>query len=337
MNQSVNFPDSLAQVTRVTNKKSALQILQTRLGILLAIQMVLVLGIFAWQQNRNAVPEPQALLTASTNEADKIIIRGDNTSVSLQKVKGQWQLPEYHQLAADEKKLISLLDKLKNTKLTWPVATSSNSHERFDVSEKKYQRHISLFKGDQQIASIFLGNSAGFKKLHIRKQDDDSVYSVQLSSYEFATQQAEWLKKDLLAVRDAQQIIGPDFVLQKNNDLWLFGNSSEKLDTNKASDLAAAFAALQVIDVTPEFPSGEKQAFTLNPGAYTYEFATQDNRYFVKRGDLDKVFTISQFDYDRIVKITQADLIDKTATVNPVDNLIEDATRGLVKPALDNQ
>lgn len=333
MNQWVNFPKSAVEVSNTEIKQSPLNNLQKRLTVLLFVQLLLVIGIFAWNQNRQSVPDAQPLLSATDFESDKIVIRDANASVTLQKVNGLWQLPDLKQLPVDEQKLRDLLDKLKGTKLTWPVTTSATSHERFDVSEKKFQRHVEFYKGDQKAVDLFLGTSPGFKKIHLRKQGDDSVYAVQLSSFEFATGNNDWLKKDLLAFKDAQQITAADFALRKNNNNWEFVNSSDKVDSVKANELANAFANLQIMELANEMPAGDKKTFTLNPGGYQYDFVSANNNYFVSRSDKSSVFKLSQFEFDKIVKPTKLELTAKADTAtntDPINSVIQQATQGLL-------
>jgi hypothetical protein len=336
MNQWVNFPKSAVEISDGKIKQSPLNNLQKRLTVLLFVQLLLVLGIFAWNQNRQSVPDAQPLLSATDLESDKIVIRDANSNVTLQKVNGLWQLPDLKQLPVDEQKLNDLLDKLKGTKLTWPITTSSTSHERFDVSEKKFQRRVEFYKGDQKAVDLFLGTSPGFKKIHLRKQGEDSVYAVQLNSFEFATGNNDWLKKDLLAFKDAQQITAADFALRKNNNNWEFVNSSDKVDSVKANELANAFANLQIMELANEMPAGDKKIFSLNPGGYQYELVSANTSYFVTRSDKNSVFKLSQYEYDKIVKPTKLDLTakaDAEVSSNPINNVIEQATQGLLNPA----
>lgn len=334
MNQWVNFPKSAVELAETEITQSPLKKFQRQLTILLFVQLLLVLGIFVWNQNGLSVPDAQPLLSSTDLESDKIVIRDANSTVTLQKVNGLWQLPDLKQLPVDEQKLNDLMDKLKGTKLTWPVTTSSTSHERFDVSEKKFQRRVEFFKGDQKAVDLLLGTSPGFKKIHLRKQGDDSVYAVQLTSFDFSTSNNDWLKKDLLAFKDAQQITAADFALRKMNGNWEFVNGSERVDVVKVNELANAFANLQIIELASEMPAGDKKTFTLNPGGYRYDLVSANNSFFVTRSDNNSVFKLSQSEYDKIVKPTKSDLTAKDdAATNPINSLIEQATQGLLNPA----
>ncbi len=334
MNQSVNFSHAVASATAPVTVASPLGYWSKVLTIFLFVQILLAIGVFAWQENAKPQVQAQPLLAAGAGDADKIIIRDANASVTLQKVNGNWQLPGLQNLPVDTQKVNDLLDKLKGTKLTWPVTTSRSSHERFEVAETKFQRRIEWFQGDKKLDDLLVGTSPGFKKVHARKQSDDSVYAVQLNAFEFATSNNDWLKKDLLAIKDVQQISGRDYALQKSGANWGFATGPEKLDTNKATELANAFGSLQVTEVAGEFPHGDVQTYQVKAGArdYRFEFASADNSYFVKRADLTPVFKLSQYEYERIVKPVKAELVAKNQqpASDPINQVVEQTTKGLI-------
>jgi hypothetical protein len=336
MNQSVTFPVNVTEV-----KTNSLTLWKKRLGALLLLQALLVVGMFAWHQGSQPQAEAQPLLTTNLDEIDKLVISDTNTTVTLQKVNGAWQLPDLQQLPVDTQKLTDLFDKLKGTRLTWPVATTASSHERFDVSDKKFQRRIELYKSDKETDELLLGTSPGFRKVHLRRDGADEVYAVQLNSFEFAVAANDWLKKDLLAVANPQAIIAAGYSLQKKGDNWEFTGTSEKTDNTKVVELGNAFNSLQVTEVAGNLPDGEKHHFTVrgSNGEYQYEFVKADNNYFVKRNDKPQVFKLSQHEYERIVKPTRADLITKADAVgnnqDPLNNIASQALQGVLETKPD--
>lgn len=336
MNQSVTFPVNVTEV-----KTHSLAMWKKRLGALLLLQVLLAVGIFAWHQGRQPQEQARPLLSTNVDEMDKLVISDTNSTVTLQKVNGAWQLPDLQQLPMDTQKLTDLFDKLKGTRLTWPVATTASSHERFDVGDKKFQRRIELYKGDKETDELLLGTSPGFKKVHLRRQGADEVYAVQLNSFEFAVAANDWLKKDLLAVANPQSIIAASYSLQKNGDNWEFTGVSEKTDNTKVVELSNAFNSLQVTDVANNLPEGEKHRFTVrgNNGEYQYEFVKADGKYFVKRNDMPPVFQLSQYEYERIVKPTRADLIAKTDAAgnnrDALNNIANQALQGVLETKPD--
>ncbi|WP_193747485.1 DUF4340 domain-containing protein [Cellvibrio sp. OA-2007] len=322
MNQSVTIDLTQAQEQKLASA-SPLNLWQKRLTILLFIQMLLVIGLFAYHQNSRVQVNAQSLLTVGMANIDRVVIQDANNKVTLQKVAGQWQLPEQQQLPVDKQKLDDILQKLEGTKLTWPVTTTASSHERFEVSDSKFQRHIKLFQGDNKKAELWLGTSPGFKKIHLRRAGEDQVYAVELTSFEFATEAKDWLQKDLLAVKDITTIKSADYALQKTADSWNFvsanqDETTEKVDANKVAELVSGLNNLQIQEVATQAPHGETTSVTVKSaaGEFQFEFVKTENEYFVKRSDQDNYFKLSQYEFERVANVTRASLLASEAVSN---------------------
>ena len=314
MNQSVTIDVNKATAVTVS---SPVKIWQQRLTLILFVQLLLIVGIFAYNKNTQLNVDAQPLLGTAISEVDRIVIRDANSSAALQKAASGWQLPELHQLPVDQQKLDDILQKLEGTKLTWPVTTTSASHERFEVTDNKFQRRIELFTEDTKKADILLGGSPGFKKVYLRKEGDDNVYAVELTTFEFATNATEWLQKSLLAVKDPTMIKTVDYHLQKNGDQWSFvvpaGSTPEKIAAEKLNELTNAVASLQIQSVEAQAPEGGERATIVvasSAGEFTFEFVKADGAFFVTRSDNNRYFKISQYEYERIVSINKAALVD---------------------------
>lgn len=320
MNQSVTIDVSKAQ-EQLSASGSPLKLWQRRLTILFVAQVLLILGVFAYQQNVRVQVDAQPLLAIKTADIDRVVIRDANNNVTLQKSGSQWQLPELHQLPVNQQKLDDILQKLDGTKLTWPVTTTTSSHERFEVTSNKFQRRIELFQGDAKKADLWLGSSPGFKKIHLRREGDDQVYAVELTAFEFATAANDWLQSDLLAVKDASSIEAADYELQKTGDTWSFvavdqGVSAEKVNASKATELANAFGNLQIQEVVTQVPQGETTKISAKSaaGEFHYEFTKAGSDYFVKRSDRDLYFKLSQSEFERIANVKKASLLASEST-----------------------
>ncbi len=312
---------------------------QQKLSLLLALQLLLVAGVFVL--NKNALPSraAQPLMAESSSALDKLVFSDANSSVTLNKKAGSWQLADLYQLPAEQSKVAQVLAELGDTKLTWPVATTANSHSRFEVDNKKFQRHIQAYKGDKLVADIYLGSSPGFKKIHLRRASDEDVYVAELSQYDFAVKASDWLSKDLLKASDITQVSGADFTLerssankeagqkagQKAGDSWSFtkldlaeGQVAPQVDASKAQALLGDFAAINVLDAVKKPPQGQSLSFSvISPqGNWQYEFVKADKNYYLKRSDRDIYFKINQSDYDKFARQNLAELSARAAEVS---------------------
>lgn len=324
MNQSVTIDVTNAreQTQRVVSA-SPLKIWQRRLTILLVLQVLLIIAVFTYQQNSRVQVPARPLLGIKISDIDRVVIQDANNKVILQKSGSEWQLPELQQLPVDKQKLEDALQKLEGTKLTWPVTTTASSHERFEVTGTKFQRRIELFQGDAKKADLWLGTTPGFKKIHVRREGEDQVYAVELAAFEFATASNDWLKSDLLAVKDASSIKAADYELQKTGDVWNFATANqdadaEKVDATKAKELANAFSNLQVQEVVTQKPQGEITRASVKSavGEFEYEFTKVGSDYFVKRSDRDLHFKLSQIEFGRIANVNKASLLASASASN---------------------
>jgi hypothetical protein len=298
---------------------------QKRLSILLVVQLLLIVGIFAYKQNMQPSIDAQPLLGITTAEIDRMLISDADNKAELKKTTSGWQLPGLQQLPVDQEKLVDVLQKLDGTKLTWPVTTTRSAHERFEVAGVKFQRRIELFQGDTKKADLFLGTSPGFKKVHVRQAEADNVYAVELTTFEFPGVANDWLQKDLLAVKDVEMVKGPDYQLQKTGADWSFvatdesGDEQPKVAKEKVTQLTNALGSLQIQEPASSAPQeGETISLSVKSpeGEFNFDFVKAADTYFVKRNDRDIYFKLSQYEYERIAKLDKASLTDDAADVD---------------------
>jgi len=154
-------------------------------------------------------------------------------------------------LPANDGKVTDLLNKLTSLSLSWPVATSSTSHERFEVADTKYQRKLVLNAGE---ASLLFGTSPGYQQIHARGASDD-VYAVKLATYEMPVNADDWLDKSLLHSSGEVNSVGwsDGLTLKKTSVGWSLGN--ETASTEAAQDVVQRLAELDVLGVLAAAPT----------------------------------------------------------------------------------
>jgi len=171
--------------------------MNSRLGLLSALLLVQLSMVFVallapiGRQN-----EPSQLVVFDTTEVDRLTISDAQTAVELTRDKRNWSVSA---VPADVGKVNDFLGKLVNINAPWPVASSRDSAERFEVSEENFQRRIRVYRSDNLVADLYLGTSPGYQQVHARRADQDEVYSVGLSNYEISVDPDSWLDKSVLA------------------------------------------------------------------------------------------------------------------------------------------
>jgi hypothetical protein len=287
-------------------------------GVLL-LQLIAAASLYLFYTHEDTAQANMALLDINRQLIDQIEIKDKETEVVLKKDNDRWQMPNWHQLPVNPDKLDSVLKQLAELKSGWPIATSSSSHQRFEVAEDKFQRRITLKQQGQPIADFFLGTSPGFRKVHFRLHDDNKVYSVALNSYDFPVKFNDWLWKKLLAVQNIKRIQGSDFTLEKTEQGWQLKDDGDiPVDQEKAQQLVQAFNGLTVSQLAEdevELSEMEKLSFQVeNDSHYTLTFYHKDNDYYVQRNDYDsKLFKLTPFEFRRFADLKKDDLIKRAS------------------------
>ncbi|MET1256421.1 DUF4340 domain-containing protein [Aliikangiella maris] len=313
--------------------------LKSKLSILLVLQLVLIGGLLLINQNSSEQHPQQSLMKFVINDVNKIIIDGEDKTISLQKVDQQWQLPELKNLPAESNKITQALNKLSELKTGWPTTTTASAHQRFAVADDKYQRRIQLFKGDNIVDEIYLGTSPGFRKVHVRKPSDSEVYSVKLNTFDFPVNNNDWLEKSLLNSQSVSKIKGNDFELVKSGEDWQLADSQTEnlmLDAEKASTLAQSLANLNVIALADSTPASQAVTLEVTDEKVThqYQFYQQESDYFVARNDIEGYFKISQSDFDTI---TQNKLENLLKTPKQTEDSLTDTAPVESEPVKNNE
>jgi hypothetical protein len=294
---------------------------QTLLGGLLAAQLVLAgaLSLNALHQGGTDTAAP--LLDFQTAAVDRVVI-DDNAakSTTLTREGEGWQLGGLD-LPANKEKSDSLLETLAGLQTTLPVVSTAAGRERFEVTEEKFQRRLRLYDGDELLGEYFFGTSPGFRRTHGRRAEDDAVYALNFNNFDLPGDSNDWLDKSLLAVKTPQKIRGTDFELSRNGDEWLLAGATEaeQLDTAKINEVVSALEALRVLRADDTMPEGDwiEVGVTSADGEWQYEFLNADGKYYVKRSDQQRAFTISQADYERIAGKSRANLMAAPVAEDP--------------------
>ena len=217
----------------------------------LGVQIALV-GVLMLQNSHFAKNDKKGFRLADNADASLSkeinIVNGDDakTSLLLLKENGRWLLPQA--IKANNAKIVETLNKITNIKPSWAVATSKDSHQRFEVAADKFQRKVTLTIGDKK-HTFFMGTSPGYRQVHVRLEGSDDVYAVQLNTFEFSAQKDDWLDKEQLQIKEkivAIKSTAYDFKL--NGEQWeLVKVGNEPSDTdNTASETT------QTVEVTAD-------------------------------------------------------------------------------------
>lgn len=283
------------------------------LSAALAVQVVIAGGLYFGSQPTAENRVQMALLNTEQGQIDRISIdEGDSKQITLSKVDGEWQLPGYHQLPANQIKVSSILNVLETTKTSWPVAITESSRERFEVSDENFQKKVVLSQGDKEIQTLYLGTSPGFRQLHVRRAGEDEVYAVKLNSYDFPSQNTNWLDKTLLQPKGSiTSLKGADYAFTKQGNEWQVSDSNGVPVKAEIEKITTTLTRLNIQGAEHRSVDQIDYELTVNTAddILNYHFFKDGNDHFVSRDDYSQAFKINKSDYEKITGQTATQLV----------------------------
>ena len=300
------------------------------LFVLLGLQMTLTLIVFAYEKSTTGSLDAKPLITTEAQVIDELVISDKAGELRLNKTEGGWVIPALGGLAANEIKLTTVLSDLLNLKSDWPVASATGSRSRFEVSEDKFIRRVDLLSSNANVGRIYVGTSPGFKKSHVRLDGQKNIYSLALNAYDLPTEPADWLDKSLISVQNISSIEGLDFKLVSKNGEWslistekeLASDSIVKVNKENATALDMALKTLTVLSVADKDVNlGDSKSSRLEvfaPNQITFTFFEKEDKYYVSRSGIDKIFTLSKFNFDKLSNQNLISLSEPDTEKTPV-------------------
>jgi hypothetical protein len=301
----------------------------TILGGLLVLQIAVAVGLNVSKQDYRAFAPEEKLLSFDAGAVDRIRIDGDaDTHVVLHKQDNQWRLPGLHDFPADQGNVKHLLERLAQLKKGWPLATTAGAAKHFKVAETSFERKLTLSQSEKPLATLYVGTSPGFRKVHVRLPDKDDIYAVEFNTYEVGVKPEDWIDKAILThpAKDIQRVELPGVTLQQQDDKLEVVGLAEDEETVKdeAKRLLDRIAGLNIRAVLDSDNTSNhaqdkpelRYTLALKSGATeTYVFTKpKDADYYVlKASPRDESFQVNTWSVDQIKGVTRDKLVRKKA------------------------
>ena len=224
----------------------------------------------------------------------------------LLKAGNAWILPDLTGLNVSPDLIDKLLQGVIHAQTSWPVATTVASRQRFQLTDYNFQRRLTLIGNGELLATIYLGSSPGFKKVHTRNSTQDAIFTIPYNSFDASGIDSDWLDKRTLQIKSPLSISSDLYSLYKRDDEWL-GNEGQRPDGRELDALLLALSSLQIEGVADEdmqrtlsiaMPQIELTVETGN-GNTTFELFEVGERHYIHCSDHSLFFTMSSYDFDR--------------------------------------
>ncbi|NNJ84994.1 MAG: DUF4340 domain-containing protein [Gammaproteobacteria bacterium] len=188
------------------------------LSVVLMAQLLLAGTLMFSVPDLAAVRPDTPLIELTDQSVDRLIIEGaDNEKVVLRKASDRWTLPDHFGFPVENGKVAQLIEQLKSLQHGFPIATTSTALTRFKVTDKSFERRITLAQGNEVLKKIYLGSSPGIRRIHARTDENEAVYSVNFSAYQVPTKAENWEDKEILRFpqEDIEEIRVADLIIRQ--------------------------------------------------------------------------------------------------------------------------
>ena len=318
--------------------------LQKILAGVLILQIALTAIVFL--SSRPAIASNNPLVPDfNPDEVTSITITGNTgEKITMEKIDGNWVLPDADQFPVLSQNVVDLLDKVASIRDNRLVTNTSASHARLLVDEKEFLQKIE-FTSPKGSATLFIGSSPAANNVHIRLGKSDAVFLTNvLSSIQLSPTYSNWINTSLVQITGAnvQKISillqNESFHFYKDTDNnWTSQELSagEIIDAAKWSSLLSGFSNIRMVAPVSKTtqsiygfdnPSAKLNLTYLDENNNTQEsellIGNNDesgSNYYAKWSQQPYIVKISSYNAERIVNLSKEDFTPTppTATVAP--------------------
>lgn len=214
---------------------------------ILVVQLILV-GLVSIRSTGGESVEP-FLAVEPDSVTGLTITDSEGGEVTLSRTQSGWQLADG--LPADSSKVDEVISALAGETVSWPVATSASSQERFEVTEEHHQRRV-VFEVDGEVTGeVYLGTSPGFRRVHARAADSEAVYSIDFAVHQVPVKVDDWLDKNLLRTEEISEVTLSDgwrLTRDEEGEWLLDGSPADQEAARRVIDRLEGLSVLGLYD-----------------------------------------------------------------------------------------
>jgi len=225
------------------------------LGVVLLIQLGLAVGMYLTANEMGTDTGGGPLLKLLAADVDQLRIDGpgDQGSVVLKKVDGKWNLPDHFNAPADQAKVDNLIATLIAIERSWPVAKTADAEKRFKVADDDFERRLVFQSNGKDLATLLLGSSPGFRKIHARLAGEPQVFDIAFSTYQASLKAVDWVDKKPLRIK-ADEVTAIDLpgcrLIRENGRMQLADlGADEQTNAEQARELFDRLTDPTIMDV----------------------------------------------------------------------------------------
>lgn len=280
-------------------------------ALLLAL-LVIQIALAALVHGGGHTPGDQAsgdtFLNLDRDALTELTIRdAEDNQITLEQSETGWRLPAKWHFPIDRLRLKGLLDSLEEARPALPVAVSEQARTRFHVAQDKFERHLVFKAGNDVVADLYLGKSAGAGRVYARLADQSAIRDLEIPVWRASAKPKDWLDTRYLepSISELQKVALPGVTLTRDQQRWtLAGIEADRVaDQDEIQALLDRLRTLvwEDLEGTTASVTLPEPAFTMtltpiSGEPLTYRFyqdqVEEKPRWRVTRSDGDYLFSL---------------------------------------------
>ncbi len=287
---------------------------------LFLLSLLIVLAVLAWLSVQKPWQKKESSLLfpgISPSQVTKVEIKSSQGKTVLEKKNEAWVISSLDNLPANQKRVESLLDKIKQVKKI-NLASAQEEKASFYEVDKEKGKEVKVWEGEKLSAHFIVGkNGPSFVGSYLKKVGSSNIYLADevLGTYldldDFKDKKILGVSQDKITAL-VWEYPKKKFQLTKDGEDWYLGEKSKgrKADPDKVNGVTSLFANFSAQDV---FTSSSQQdldwdnpdlTFTLKEGEKetSLKFIKKDNQYFTLLPEKGLVYKLYEYQEKKLFK-----------------------------------
>ena len=232
----------------------------------------------------------------------------EDVNIVLEKIDGDWRVPNGHSLPADEDRVGSFLKSMHSLKEGALVSKNSERTSIFSAGEKR-GIHVQVWNHKERSIADFYAGEGFSDGQYLRRTNSDNVFQTSPTLMPFLHADADdWKDKTLLSVdeKDIRRIAlkspEDELILEKKQDVWHVVQPEEyeadslsvrtlfdQLKQVRAESFVDSIEGSQIDFENPDYKISVRLIDdSLN--LVLFNGPNEEGRYFAKNGEMDMVY-----------------------------------------------
>ncbi len=286
-------------------------------GILIA-QIVLSVVIF-WPRPSTAGQRDPLFADLDAEDVTAVTIEdAEGNVIEMEKVTGEWVLPEADQYPVKTDAVSGLLEKLTALTTGRLVTSSSTSHRRLQVSPDDFVRRIVFETSDGGRETLYLGSSPQYGSMHFRLEGQSDTYlTSELTTWNVNATTSTWINTQYQSVaqKDLERVTLENaqgtFAFERVDDeTWTMSGLTEE-ETLKQTQIEGLIRRAATVTMKGPLGKEERPSYGMDEPNAVVTLETADKtvtlRVGAKEAD-DASYVVKSSESDYYVHVVEASL-----------------------------